>query len=354
MGTIRVAAAQPYDVRIDRSLLNTCGSFLRDTAQTRHFALVSDDTVYSLYGEALLQTLHAAGCTAEVFTFPHGEASKCSDTLLRLYDFLSTHGITRTDCLLALGGGVTGDLTGFAAATYLRGLPYIQIPTTLLAQIDSSVGGKTAINLPTGKNLVGAFKQPCLVVCDPDVLVTLPPEILADGIAEAIKYGMIRDSALFDLLASHTLAEIAPCLDEIITRCVSCKRDIVEADEFDTGERMLLNFGHTLGHAIERHSAFAYTHGQAVAAGMCMLSARTAPKAVTAQLCDCVRRYGLPTDYDAPMPALTALCGRDKKCAGDSITYIACEEIGRGERITCPLAAFESRMLNGKETSHGL
>ena len=178
---------------------------------------------------------------------------------------------------------------------------------------------------------MGAFKQPCLVVCDPDTLNTLPVHILSDGIAEAIKYGMIRDPGLFALLSAHTGSNVLPQADEIIARCVTIKRDIVAQDEFDTGERMLLNFGHTLGHAIERHSDFAYTHGQAVSAGMCMLSARTAPPGVTARLTACVANYGLPTDYDAPMQELTALCGHDKKRMGGELSYVVCPAIGQGE-----------------------
>lgn len=331
MRTIPVHASTDYNVLVEHGLLRQCGSLLAGAAVTRHFVIVTDDTVNELYSQDLLHALDMAGCKAECFVFPHGEASKCSGTLLKLYDFLCESGITRSDCLIALGGGVVGDLTGFAAATFLRGIRYIQIPTTLLAQIDSSVGGKTAINIPGGKNLVGAFKQPCLVVCDPDTLNTLPVHILSDGIAEAIKYGMIRDPGLFALLSAHTGSNVLPQADEIIARCVTIKRDIVAQDEFDTGERMLLNFGHTLGHAIERHSDFAYTHGQAVSAGMCMLSARTAPPGVTARLTACVANYGLPADYDAPMQELTALCGHDKKRMGGELSYVVCPAIGQGE-----------------------
>lgn len=331
MRRISVHASTDYDVLVEHGLLRQCGSLLAGAAVTRHFVIVTDDTVDELYRKDLLHALDMAGCKAECFVFPHGEASKCSGTLLKLYDFLCESGITRSDCLIALGGGVVGDLTGFAAATFLRGIRYIQIPTTLLAQIDSSVGGKTAINIPGGKNLVGAFKQPSLVICDPDTLKTLPAHILSDGIAEAIKYGMIRDPGLFALLDAHNSDNVLPQADEIIARCVTIKRDIVTKDEFDTGERMLLNFGHTLGHAIERHSEFAYTHGQAVAAGMCMLSARTAAPAVTARLIGCVNNYGLPTDYDAPMQELTALCGHDKKRMGGELSYVVCPAIGQGE-----------------------
>lgn len=330
MRTIHVPTGAPYEVHVERGLLRSCGALLTETTRARRFAIVSDDTVFALYGETLKSAIQEAGAEAAAFVFPHGEASKSHETLLSLYAFLCENQITRTDALIALGGGVTGDLTGFAAATYLRGLPYVQIPTTLLAQVDSSVGGKTAVNLPAGKNLVGAFYQPKCVICDPETLSTLPAEEFACGMAEVIKYGMIRDSRLFDTLCAHTVDTIYSVLDEIIARCIEIKRDLVAEDEFDTGARMLLNFGHTIGHAIERYTDFAWSHGQAVAAGMALISRRTADDSVTARLCRCLEQYQLPTESPAAMTELLPLCANDKKRTGAKLTYVACETVGNG------------------------
>ena len=201
MRTITVQASESYPIYMERGILEQCGALIRQATHANTLAVITDDTVQALYGEKLTVCLEQSGFSVVQFAFPHGEASKCADTLLQIYAFLVEHHITRTDCLVALGGGVVGDITGFAAATYLRGVDYIQIPTTLLAQIDSSVGGKTAIDLPSGKNLVGAFKQPNCVICDPATLETLPPAFVSDGMGEAIKYGMIWDAKLFDQIA---------------------------------------------------------------------------------------------------------------------------------------------------------
>ncbi len=279
------------------------------------------------------------------FVFPHGEASKCSATLHEIYNFLCENSITRTDCLVALGGGVVGDITGFAAATYLRGLDYFQIPTTLLAQVDSSVGGKTAIDLPCGKNLVGAFKQPVAVLCDPDTLHTLPKAFLSDGMGEVIKYGMIRDAALFALLEQHTLSNVSEEMEQIIATCINIKRSVVENDEFDIGERMILNFGHTLGHAVESHYHYEiYTHGSAVAAGMCMMTKKTCSDEVYQRLCRCVSAYELPTDVPASLSDLVSLCGNDKKRANAELRFIVCKTIGTAEICSMPFTEFSAWM----------
>ena len=240
---------------------------------------------------------------------------------------------------------MVGDITGFAAATYLRGLDYLQIPTSLLAQVDSSVGGKTAIDLTGGKNLVGAFKQPVAVLCDLDTLHTLPKLFLADGMGEVIKYGMIRDEKLFTLLEQHTLETVSEVMDEIVPTCIDIKRDVVEHDEFDTGERMILNFGHTLGHAVESYYHYeTYTHGSAVAAGMCMMTKATCTPELYVRLCDCVKAYDLPTEVDAPVAELVPLCGNDKKRASASLRFIVCETIGKAEIRSMPFTEFAAWM----------
>ena len=251
----------------------------------------------------------------------------------------------KCDFIIALGGGVVGDLAGFAAATYLRGMDFIQIPTTLLAQVDSSVGGKTAIDLKGGKNLVGAFKQPVCVLCDPDTLRTLPSATFSDGMGEVVKYGMIRDAKLFELLAAHNQETIFSVLEDVICTCISIKRDVVEADEFDTGERMILNYGHTLGHAIEGYYHYeTYSHGSAVAIGMCLIAEKTCTPEQTAALKACLQAYHLPTSVPVPISDLLPFCGVDKKRAGNQLRYIVCETPGKAEIRTATISAFAAWM----------
>lgn len=334
MKKITVKTSEPYNVLIEQGILNQCGKFISEVVNTKYAALITDDIVDSLYSETVIKSLNEYGFTVKKYVFENGEKSKCTQNLNNIYNFLADNNITRTDCVIALGGGVVGDITGYAAATFLRGLPYIQIPTTLLAQIDSSVGGKTAINLPCGKNLVGAFKQPKLVLCDPCTLKTLSDKIVSDGMAEAIKYGMIRSRELFDIIASHNLSNYFEQIDDIIYRCVSIKSNIVENDEFDKGERMLLNFGHTLGHAVESYYNYStYTHGSAVAIGMNIITSQ----AVRHDMCDelisdvlkkVLTAYNLPLTSDADIKDLIALCSNDKKCESKSINVIICSDIG--------------------------
>jgi 3-dehydroquinate synthase len=243
---------------------------------------------------------------------------------------LAENQLTRTDCLVALGGGVVGDLTGFAAATYLRGIAYVQVPTTLLAAVDSSVGGKTAIDLSAGKNLVGAFCQPCLVLCDIDTLSTLPADIFRDGCAEVIKYGVLYDSDLLEHLTQY-----GPdfCTEQVIARCVELKRDVVMEDEFDTGARMKLNLGHTLGHGIEALSEYRVSHGKAVAIGMCLVAKAAAVSGFSdTEVCNritvAVERFGLPTATDYGADALFTAALSDKKRSGNQVNLIIPYDIG--------------------------
>lgn len=345
MKTIHIGTSCPYDVLIERGSLKNCGNLIANVLSSKKAAVITDDTVGGLYSETLLNSLAEAGISANVFVFPHGEQSKNLSTLGKIYDFLCDERITRSDFLIALGGGVVGDITGFAAATFLRGIQFVQIPTTLLAQVDSSVGGKTAIDIAGGKNLVGSFKQPALVICDSDILRTLPDDELACGMAEAIKYGMIRDKALFELYEKHNLNDIHEVMDEIVHACIDIKRSVVENDEFDNGERMILNFGHTLGHAIEGwHNYTNYSHGMGVAAGMCMITRRFCTAELAARLEKCVEAYKLPTSSEAPMSELLPYCSKDKKCESDSISYIVCEEIGKAEIRKVPVAEFTRLM----------
>lgn len=331
MKTITISASSTYDVTIGCGLLERCGSAFRSLTVAQTLAVITDDNVDRLYSAKVISSLESVGFCVKKFVFPHGEESKTLETLSKVYDFLSENGITRSDAIVALGGGVVGDLSGFAAATFLRGIDFFQLPTTLLAQVDSSVGGKTAVDLPSGKNLVGAFYQPKAVLCDVDTLSTLPPEVFADGMGEVIKYGMIKSAQLFELLESD---DISAYLQDVIAACISIKRDVIVADEFDKGERMLLNFGHTLGHAVEKAYNFTgITHGSAVAVGMALLTAISEEKGYTkrgtlSRLSACLSKYGLPCTDCHTLAELLPLCFSDKKIEGDSIGIVLCKEVG--------------------------
>ena len=310
--------------------------------------ILTDDHVAPLYADALSASLTAAGFVPEVYVVPHGEGSKSLGTLGALLEHLAEHKYTRTDAMFALGGGVVGDLCGFCASVYLRGIPFVQIPTTLLACVDSSVGGKTAVNLDAGKNLAGAFYQPRLVICDPDTLSSLPPEIFADGCAEVIKYGVINDRALFSMLEDG----ISPASEQIIARCVQNKRDVVEKDEFDTGLRQLLNLGHTVAHAIEKCSDFQISHGSAVAIGtVTIMRAAVAqglcPAADLDALLSLTKQLGLPVSCDFGADELAKAALSDKKRAGGSITLVVPYAIGDSRLCKIPAADVGSWFSKG-------
>ena len=332
MKTIHISTSTPYDVIIERGSIAKCGSYISGCTKSKKAAIITDDIVGKLYADTVVSSLRACGFKVRVFTFPNGEASKNLCTLGKIYNFLCEYGITRSDLLIALGGGVVGDITGLAAATFLRGIDLVQIPTTLLAQVDSSVGGKTAVDIPGGKNLVGAFKQPVLVLCDSNTLSTLPESELACGMAEAVKYGMIRDKQLFELIESHDLSNVSEVIDDIVFASIDIKRDVVEHDEFDKGDRFILNFGHTLGHAIEGwHNYSNYTHGMGVSAVMCMITERFASPDLAERLRKCVTAYKLPVGTEAPMKELLPFCSVDKKRDLDSISFVVCMEVGKAE-----------------------
>lgn len=333
MKTVSVAASRRYDILIERGLLNRAGKLVRSVTNAGTVMLVSDDSVWPLYGETVQKSLEDTGVSVCRFVFPHGEGSKCAKTYLALLDALCENRLTRADAVVALGGGVVGDLTGFAASTYLRGIGFIQIPTTLLAMVDSSVGGKTAIDLPAGKNLAGTFYQPWLVLCDPDCLDSLPDEIFRDGCAEVIKYAVLGNAPFFDEL-KNTPPHAQ--LEHIIETCVRMKRDIVAQDEFDRGQRQLLNLGHTFGHGIEACSGFSVSHGSAVAIGMAMIVRAAAQFGICkAKTRDAVltllRQYGLPVDCTYAAEQMLGTILHDKKASGGSINLIVPTAVGRCE-----------------------
>jgi 3-dehydroquinate synthase len=263
-----------YDIVIKRGILNNIGEELKKIIKGNKLVVLTDSTVDSLYGELVINSLNQNGFDSAKIVIKPGEESKSFDTLLEIYNQLVQLKANRSTTLVALGGGVVGDIGGFAASTFLRGIPFIQVPTTLLAQVDSSVGGKVAVNLPVGKNLVGSFYHPNAVFIDTNLLNSLEPRVFNDGMSEVIKYGCIKDRELFNKLLKYNSIEELKCnLDEIVYTCCAIKKSVVEADEKETGERMLLNFGHTIGHAVEKYFDYkTYTHGEAVAIGMNLIS----------------------------------------------------------------------------------
>lgn len=330
MNRIQVKASHAYDVCIENGLLDRIGSLSAALLPGKTAALITDETVNALYGDRAAQALEGAGFAVHRLVLPAGEETKCLTRLGEVLEFLASRRLTRTDAVFALGGGVIGDLAGFAAAVYLRGIRYVQIPTTLLAAVDSSVGGKTAIDLSVGKNLAGAFHQPAAVFCDPELLSTLPRETFSDGCAEVVKYAVLAGEPLASLLQDPSNADWA----RIITECVSVKRDIVQADEFDTGERMLLNLGHTFGHAIEQASGLSVTHGKGVAIGTVAASRLSAhlglcDPSLPTRIAELLTRYGLPVESPFPAAELEAHMLSDKKRAGKTIRLVLPERFGR-------------------------
>ena len=330
MKSIKVTASKEYSVLIGAGLLDRLGEQTAAVCKVGTAAIISDSTVWPLYGEKALSSLEAAGFRVVHFVFPAGEASKNGNTYLSILNFLAGNHITRSDCVIALGGGVVGDMAGFCAATFLRGIAYIQVPTTLLAAVDSSVGGKTAIDLEAGKNLAGAFCQPRLVLCDTDTLSTLPEDIFRDGCAEVIKYGVLYDPALFEALEQTGMAFDR---EAVIARCVELKRDVVALDEFDTGPRMMLNLGHTIGHAVEARSNFTLSHGKAVAIGMAMVSRAAAVRGICSNVTrdrieNILRIFALPRICSNTSSELFETALSDKKRAGGTVNLIVPRAIG--------------------------
>ena len=324
MRTVTVNASTKYDIQIGANLLSFLGQEVSKVCKAEKAAIISDSNVWPLYGYVVADSLKNAGISVVSYVFPAGEASKNGNTYLEILNFLAENQLTRSDCLIALGGGVVGDITGFAAATYLRGIAYIQVPTTLLAAVDSSVGGKTAIDLPAGKNLCGAFCQPRLVVFDISTLNTLPEDIFRDGCAEVIKYGILYDPKLFFDLKESGLAFDR---EAVIARCVELKRDVVAEDEFDTGSRMKLNLGHTIGHGIEATSNFTVSHGKAVAMGIAIVS-RASKCPDHHQIIRILEQFGLPIKTNASAEAIYRCALSDKKRNGSTVNLIIPQRIG--------------------------
>lgn len=333
-----------YTIEVERGLLSRAAPRIRALMPgVEKIAVITDDVVDGLYGARLAEGLRQEGLAVRRIAIPHGEKSKNLTVLGEVLEEMAAFGMTRSDGVVTLSGGVPGDLGGFAAAVYLRGVPFVQMPTTILAQIDSSVGGKVAVDLASGKNLAGNFYQPKGVLIDPDLTATLPSRYIHDGMAEAVKYGCIADASLFSLFeALRSDEDILKALPQIISACCRIKADLVEADVRDNGARMLLNFGHTIGHAIEREYHYeTYTHGEAVAAGMVMLTEMTESMGITQpgtaeRIAKVLTQIGLPTKAEVSRDALVSHMMHDKKRRGRGITFVVLDAIGKSRLLPVP------------------
>ncbi len=328
--TVRINASGSYDVVIGNGIMDTVGERCKKLFGLCKAVIVTDDKVAPLYLNRVKGAFEAVGYETIQFIFKNGEESKNIDILSALLEFMAENRVTRSDMVVALGGGVTGDMAGFAASVYLRGIRFVQMPTTLLAAVDSSVGGKTAIDLKAGKNLAGAFYQPDVVICDYSALDTLEAETFAEGMAEVIKYGVIFDKELFDLVKNGNVKEN---IELIIKRCVELKRDVVEVDEHDNGERQLLNFGHTIGHAVEKCSNFGISHGNAVAIGMVIASKASnafgwSKEDCTPEIIEALKNNALPVECSFSAQELFDVTLNDKKRTGGSINLVIPETVG--------------------------
>ncbi len=329
MKTVEINASRSYKVYIEKGLLASCGQIVRSVCKGRKALIISDSNVAPLYADAVKKNLEAEGFEVSLFVIEAGETSKNPENLVKAADCCIENGLTRSDVIIALGGGVVTDLAGLCGALYQRGVAVVQIPTSLLAMTDSSVGGKTAVNLSRGKNMFGAFYQPCAVICDSSVLSTLPPEEFANGMAEVIKYAVLRGGKLREMLRS----DISSCMDELIEECVSIKRDYVCEDEFDKGARQFLNLGHTVGHAIERVSRFAVAHGSAVSAGMCIVARACArmeicSASIASEIEELCKKFGLSISACYGYNELYEASLSDKKREGAEISVVMVKDFG--------------------------
>jgi 3-dehydroquinate synthase len=331
MKKLTVHVGDTYEIFIEKGLLKDCGKYVRVVSKAKKIAIVTETNVAPLYLDTVKGCIENEGFEVVSYIFPAGEGSKTTETVVGIVEFLAENGLTREDMVVALGGGVCGDMAGFAAAIYLRGIKFVQIPTTLLSQVDSSVGGKTGVDLPQGKNLCGAFHQPALVLIDPDVLETLSPHFFSDGMGEVIKYGCIKSKALFERIETENVKDF---IEDLIYDCVNIKRGVVERDEKEAGERALLNFGHTAGHAIEKlHNFTDISHGEAVGVGMVMISEAGERIGLTERgTADRIRKvlekYNMKTEVENSVTDIIGAMYHDKKRTGSGIKFIMLHSLG--------------------------
>ncbi len=347
MEKITVGTAKPYEILIEAGLLRSAGEVLHEVLPPCKICVVTDSNVAELYASTLLVSLTDGGYDPCVFRYEAGEERKNTATVTDLVEYMARKGLTRSDAVVALGGGVTGDIAGFAASIYMRGIRYVQVPTSLLACLDSSVGGKTGVNLTAGKNFVGTFWQPSLVMCDYTLLETLPRECYLDGIAEAVKCGAIMDAELFAYLGN-----VSPEARRIIRKCVEIKAGVVEKDEREEGLRAILNFGHTIGHAIEKCSGYTISHGHAVAIGMVVISRAAYNKGLCREnysvpIGNLLSRYGLPVSSPYNAGDLAEAVLADKKRSGNHSKIIVLEKIGKAKTEEISISAWRDFIAAG-------
>ncbi len=325
---VNITTSKKYKVIIGKGILDNLCSYIESEVGKSRAIVVTDSNVDKIYSNRVLKNLIDGGMQCEKIVIEAGEQSKNSQNFVKILEFFAKNKLTRSDIAIALGGGVVGDITGFAAACYLRGIKFVQVPTTLLSSVDSSVGGKTGIDLEQGKNLAGAFHQPSLVVCDTDTFKTLPEVEVSNGFAEIIKYAALFDKEFFDILYKKNFD-----IDDVVEKCVKFKNDVVTRDEFESGDRKLLNLGHTAAHAIEKYSDYKVPHGSAVAIGMVIAgfianNMGIFEKVELLKLVEILKKYNLPVKYDMGFEEMYKLSLSDKKCEGQNITLVLPEKIG--------------------------
>lgn len=331
MKKLTVNVNDKYDILIEKGLLSKAGALIKTVLCSKKLALISDTNVYELYGKRVTESLEKEGYEVCTFVYKAGEASKNLTTITNMVEFMADNGLTRADGVVALGGGVCGDMAGFSAAVYLRGIKFVQIPTSLLAQVDSSVGGKTGVDLPQGKNLCGAFHQPSLVIIDPDVLDTLTDHHFADGMGEVIKAGCIKSASLFERLENENPKDF---IEDMIFECLDIKRQVVENDEKEQGERALLNFGHTCGHAIEKLWNFeTVSHGEAVGIGMVMITEvgerlGITEKGTKDRIVNVLKKNNMKIADTHSVAEIVGAMSADKKRTGTGIKFAVLSSIG--------------------------
>lgn len=344
MEEIKIKGKEPYEVLVGEKIIFKVGELIKQKLNCCcKIVLVCDELVFKLFGDVVVKSLEKAGFLVLIFTLKGEEKSKNFENLNLLYSFLFKNNIKRKDLIVALGGGMVGDFAGFCAATYLRGIKFVNIPTTLLAQVDSSIGGKTAVNLKFGKNLVGIIRSPFLVVCDIFFLKTLSFRMFNSGMSEIIKMASIFSKDLFKILAKEKISNV---LEDVIAKSIKIKKDVVEQDEFEKNVRMKLNFGHTVGHALEKALNFKMHHGEAVAVGMCFITKQSLKFGITnfkdySKLKLLLEKYSLPTETDVNFNLIFENIKADKKIFGDEINFCVMKKIGEGQIISLPILKFK-------------
>jgi len=336
MKRITVNLNNSYDILLGDNLFSKTPKLIMPFCESKKILVITDSNVEKLYGKKLINLLEKNGFETCLFSFSAGEESKNNDTLFEILDFAFNNGFTRNDIFIGLGGGVVGDITGLSASLYMRGVSYISIPTTLLSAVDSSIGGKTAVNMKSGKNVIGTFNQPALVICDTKIIKNLSENIFAEGLGEVIKYGVIKDKSILDTVKK---GETKGNIDDIIEKCLNIKREVVEPDEFDNlGIRNVLNAGHTIGHAIEVESGFDVPHGKAVALGL-VIEANIANKlglcgkTTVTEIEKAVKTVVDISKYEIKPETIATLCLKDKKNKDSRITFLLPEKIGKMKEV---------------------